>query len=714
MKFYSVALTILLAALLAPSGARATDTWQTLCPGVTYLHRTTTSPYHWSIHVVKVDLTNPRVRIRVVKKQDSNQDDCGETTSSMCRRYGALVGINTDFFLMTWPHTSSHQPQGYCVTDGYVMNPSPIVAGRAAVQFSAGNGLTALNAPSSVRSWWHNCTGGGPIILQNGVIGIVTGTGPYATSRDPYTACALSSDGKTLILLVEDGRWSGVYDGITPMEIANVLVEMGGYQGMLFDGGGSTTMAINGSVANHPSDGSERKVAAALCVIDEDALPSPAYTPYQTDFESPVFALGNIDTIDGWSKDGGGTAQIVSSPNHSGSQALRINGAGASHYTGSMGSESVTWIDAWMLMTSKTTGTLYANSANGPCTVVSFQSDGKIHYLSSTGYAVPTISYSTNTWYRITLREDFHLLNCSDRTNPLGTYSLYINGGLLATGVAFCNSAAGVGINQVRFEHSGGGYLLADDLCVSNIEPRHSRIDASLARNLPDGSNVEIAGPIVASNLPDAYYAENSDRTGAIKLITSQAPTAGSRVTATGRIATVSGEKALQCNYLQVTDTSMPIPEPLHPSLRDLSRMRPDDLPSGIGVPLSGMRVRVDGEIVRVESDRFYIDDGGVPGGVPVLYGGLSASEIGEHADHRRVRRGLPRANRLGDRDPPAQHRRRADSLGSPRSATTNRPVLSSATARIEGRPMVHGRAMYPRLGLQNAGYLAIIPNMRQ
>jgi hypothetical protein len=641
MRFGSAILVVLALAVAAPGPARATDTWATLMPGVTYLHRTTTSPYHWSIHVVKVDLTNPRVRIRVVKKQDSNLDDCGETTSSMCRRYGALVGINTDFFLMTWPHTDSHQPQGYCVTDGVVTDTTPINSGRHVLQFSAGNGLAALSV-SGVQSWWYNCTAGGPIILRNGAVSIEPESGlPNVNTRDPYTACALSADGKTLILLVEDGRRSGVYDGMTGTEIANVLIEMGGYQGMMFDGGGSTTMAINGSVVNSPSDGSERKVAAALCVIDEQAQPSPAITPYQTAFESPTFAPGDINSVDGWSKDGSGSAQIVTSPVHSGSQAMQISGAGASHSIGSLGSESVTWIDAWMLVTSATTGILTASSAGGLCTGVSFQPDGKLKYYYLDPGAgnliwLSQMNYSANTWYRITLREDFHLLTCTNRTNPAGRYSLYINGVLQklwdGTGEVFCSSGAGIGITQVRFEHSGDGQLLVDDLYVSNVEPRHWRVGVGQARALPDGSTVEIAGPIVTSSFTDAYYVENTDRCAAIKLLTSQTPAAGSKVNAAGRIATVNGERTLQCDYLKVTDTAMAIPKPVHPLLRDLWLMRPDDLPSGVGLPLSGMSVRVDGMVVRVESDRFYIDDGGAPGGVPVLYSGMSPADLGRHA----------------------------------------------------------------------------------
>jgi hypothetical protein len=200
------------------------------------------------------------------------------------------------------------------------------------------------------------------------------------------------------------------------------------------------------------------------------------------------------------------------------------------------------------------------------------------------------------------------------------------------TGEWFCSSGAGIGISQVRFEHSGNGALLVDDLYVSNVEPRHWRVGAGQARALADGSTAEIAGPIVTSSFADACYAENTNLSAAIKLLASPVPAAGSKVNAAGRIATVGGEKVLQCNYLKVMDTAMTIPKPVHAQMWDLWQMRPDNLPSGLGLPLAGMSVRMNGTITRVESDRFYIDDGGAAGGVPVLYSGMSYASIGHPA----------------------------------------------------------------------------------
>lgn len=51
-------------------------------------------------------------------------------------------------------------------------------------------------------------------------------------------------------------------------EFARLMLQVGVYEGLNLDGGGSTTMVIDGRVVNHPSDpGGERAVGNALLVV---------------------------------------------------------------------------------------------------------------------------------------------------------------------------------------------------------------------------------------------------------------------------------------------------------------------------------------------------------------------------------------------------------------------------------------------------------------
>jgi exopolysaccharide biosynthesis protein len=73
-------------------------------------------------------------------------------------------------------------------------------------------------------------------------------------------------DGKFLMITV-DGRQPGVSVGMSLYELADYLLSIGAVDAMNLDGGGSTTMFLDGRVVNTPSDKEgERKVSDAILV----------------------------------------------------------------------------------------------------------------------------------------------------------------------------------------------------------------------------------------------------------------------------------------------------------------------------------------------------------------------------------------------------------------------------------------------------------------
>ena len=115
--------------------------------------------------------------------------------------------------------------------------------------------------------------GGWPRILRDGVditrdAAVLEGTlSRNAEVRHPRTAAGFSRDSTTLFLFVVDGR-SAARVGMTLGEMADVMREMGAWQAMNFDGGGSTTMLVGDRVVNVPSDSAgERTVGNALFVV---------------------------------------------------------------------------------------------------------------------------------------------------------------------------------------------------------------------------------------------------------------------------------------------------------------------------------------------------------------------------------------------------------------------------------------------------------------
>ena len=115
--------------------------------------------------------------------------------------------------------------------------------------------------------------GGWPRILRDGRdvaadAAIVEGTiSRNAEIRHPRTAVGYSRDGATLLLVAVDGRTTRSV-GMTLVELAALMRRVGAWNALNFDGGGSTTMVIDGALANVPSDSTgERAVGNALLVV---------------------------------------------------------------------------------------------------------------------------------------------------------------------------------------------------------------------------------------------------------------------------------------------------------------------------------------------------------------------------------------------------------------------------------------------------------------
>ncbi|NLC69050.1 MAG: phosphodiester glycosidase family protein [Clostridiaceae bacterium] len=120
---------------------------------------------------------------------------------------------------------------------------------------------------------WNNISmaiSGGAIILKDGVI--PSSFSHNSPGRHPRTAIGSTRDEKQVIMVTVDGRQQGSL-GITLPELAYLMLELGAYNAINLDGGGSATMAVRKpgtniiEVVNNPSDGMPRKVGNAAGVI---------------------------------------------------------------------------------------------------------------------------------------------------------------------------------------------------------------------------------------------------------------------------------------------------------------------------------------------------------------------------------------------------------------------------------------------------------------
>ena len=121
--------------------------------------------------------------------------------------------------------------------------------------------------------------GGNPTLVEAGQIPgqNVYGSGAFF-GRNPRTGVGTTPDGEILLVAV-DGRQPKYSVGMTLEEFSKLFLSLGADYALNLDGGGSTTMVVNGAVKNRPSDGSERGVSSAITILPAgdygEALPAP-------------------------------------------------------------------------------------------------------------------------------------------------------------------------------------------------------------------------------------------------------------------------------------------------------------------------------------------------------------------------------------------------------------------------------------------------------
>ncbi|MGQ9454828.1 MAG: phosphodiester glycosidase family protein [Armatimonadota bacterium] len=466
-----------LAILTLASTIYAEDIWEVLVPGsptpaVRHLHRTTSDPL--DIHVVIVDLTNPRVRIRAGLKNDNDKPDDGETVRSLCQRYNAVVGINCDYFSVSadpW-NDLRHIPQGHNMTDGLLMLPpgrtSPIVPDRSALAFPVDNSYAVVGIFMSPQTWWWNVVAGGPRIIRNGTVGWeVEPDIPDQTSRQPRTGAAVSADYRTLILATVDGRQASSR-GMTANELGNLLKEFGGYNGLSFDGGGSTTMVINGVTVNSPSDGTDRRIANCLMILDRTRQDGTQVL-FESDFEHPAYRSGQISGQDSWL----GSGNVVNEGHGGAGNCLRLHGENAFRSVSAAPANGVKWFECWVLLSSSA-GNATLMAGNADCSSVAGAirfSNGRIQAYDTDQYGNPVWmdlgSYTPGVWYRVHMRLDYHIRR----------YQVFVDGRLKLSGASFKDISAFNGLQGIRFEESSGTTeFCVDDIYVGDTDPDFLRV----------------------------------------------------------------------------------------------------------------------------------------------------------------------------------------------------------------------------------------------
>ncbi len=122
------------------------------------------------------------------------------------------------------------------------------------------------------KKWkMKTAVGGGPVLVQNGQVKITNEeelkfTGKAINDKHPRTLMGYTSDGY-LIMMAIQGRFPSIAEGATLEQEAKLMIELGCYEALNLDGGGSSCMLVNGKETIKPSDKTGQRAIPAVFLI---------------------------------------------------------------------------------------------------------------------------------------------------------------------------------------------------------------------------------------------------------------------------------------------------------------------------------------------------------------------------------------------------------------------------------------------------------------
>jgi len=261
-------------ALAAPISATHTEFSRTNCE-TTYKGITYCIEDDGDIHVLIIDLTNPYIRFDMVMADDvtSVDTDHRERIEDMVDRLSyqdqeVVAAINADYF------GRNHGPEGLTVKDGRRLDDAggtrqnPDALWRSSLAISRLNRVSIgrksaeeLDDPRTYRERFYSAVGGGPLVLNYGVI--IPNEVACLLEQFPVGACRRTI--QTTVGLSEDGRWLylAVGEGRDVEGFARLLRDYGAFTAIKLDGGGSSQLWYGGEMRHD----TQRPVGNALLVL---------------------------------------------------------------------------------------------------------------------------------------------------------------------------------------------------------------------------------------------------------------------------------------------------------------------------------------------------------------------------------------------------------------------------------------------------------------
>jgi hypothetical protein len=227
------------------------NTRQTLFEGITYIREVRHTPRPIIIHVVIVNLRHPNIRFLVTPGKVIKNGEIGaRTTSQFLSEFKQKIAVNGSFFHPFSEKLWNPYPR-HTGDPLYVLGLASCrgkVYSQAQNQFetfylAADNQASFQTAIGAV----YNAISGSHLFLKQGklqssFINALPNKQPY-----PRTAFALDKTAKTLMIFVVDGKQKNYSEGVTMLELGEIVQAYGGDTALNMDGGGSSTLVMAGA-----------------------------------------------------------------------------------------------------------------------------------------------------------------------------------------------------------------------------------------------------------------------------------------------------------------------------------------------------------------------------------------------------------------------------------------------------------------------------------
>lgn len=235
-----------------------TDLVRSLAPGVTYSRKALSNPRPIQMHIITMDLTQPGLKSTVTASDTNpaNPNDeletTARTTTEFLKSSGANLAINASFFYPFrenhpfdyYPHSGDRvNTVGHTIHNGKPYSPHEPTRSPLCLNPIGLNPPAQILRDQPCPKNTQTAVSGNEVILMDGK---PTKDRGAEDRNNPYARVAVGTDrsGKTLWIVVTDGKQLGYSMGMKLDELARVFQDLGADRALNLDGGGSSTIAL--------------------------------------------------------------------------------------------------------------------------------------------------------------------------------------------------------------------------------------------------------------------------------------------------------------------------------------------------------------------------------------------------------------------------------------------------------------------------------------